>query len=110
MRRLVRRESFWNFRESPIGLEGCPKRILTLVLGASVLALVASVEGYAADLNCSTPTSISTPTTYDNVTVQNGCVLTVDATLTVNNNMTIQSGGVVTHSDRSVIGTGAKLE
>ncbi len=41
---------------------------------------------------------ITVPTAYDNVFVNSGCVLTVDALLTVSGSLTIQTGGVVTHS------------
>src|SRR5580765_4477981 len=47
--------------------------VLAYVLGGS--------RARAAEVICSTPMSISTPTSYDNVTVQSGCVLTVDSTL-----------------------------
>src|SRR5262245_6794712 len=66
---------------------------------ATLIAVsIFSSGALAADLTCSSPTLIDTPATFDNVSVENGCVLTVNALLTVNANMTIRSGGVVTHT------------
>ncbi len=84
--------------------------ISTIVVCASVLSFWGTA--YAQDLIVTGPFTISTDITYDNVVVQSGGVLTVDAVLTVTNDMTIASGGVVTHSLRyesglvlNVIGT-----
>jgi hypothetical protein len=46
----------------------------------AVLVALCGGPAHAADLVCSTPTPSSSPTTYDNVTIQSGCVLTVDTT------------------------------
>jgi YD repeat-containing protein len=69
---------------------------------ALALGLNSPLQG--ADLVCSSPQTISAPTTYENVTIASGCVLTLDTVLTVNQNMTLQSGGSVTHSLRQTSG------
>ncbi|MCB9284728.1 MAG: hypothetical protein H6563_11685 [Lewinellaceae bacterium] len=58
----------------------------------------------AQDLIVNTAVTIGADVTYDNVVVQNGGTLTVNAILTVNDDMVIESGGVVTHSLRNVPG------
>jgi len=77
-----------------------------------LLFTVAAVTGLqAADLVCYTRTTISSPITYDNVTVQRGCVLTVDAALPVNLDMDIESGGLVDGlGDAETLGSGQCAE
>ena len=74
--------------------------LFTFALLLLAALLIPVTDTHAADLICNSATTISTPTTHDNVTVQSGCVLSVDALLTVTVNMTIEPGGVVTHSPR----------
>src|SRR5206468_2314352 len=54
-------------------------RVLIVTVLVSTALLVFTPISHAADLVCTNQAiTISSPTTYDNVTVQNGCVLTVD--------------------------------
>ena len=77
--------------------------VFSLFLGGVLLAAF-SATSQAEDLIVSGTLQITSPATYDNVTVQSTGHLTVDAALTVLGNMTIESGGVVTHSVRLVEG------
>ena len=55
-----------------------PRRLfLSLATLAGALSTL-STPILATDLNCSTEQTISSPATFDNVVVQNGCILTVD--------------------------------
>jgi hypothetical protein len=79
-----------------------PARAVLLAL----FALTAGAAGpaFAEDLTVTGALTISTPTTYDNVTVTGTGVLTLSAPLTVNLDLTIQSGGLVTHALRDTAG------
>jgi hypothetical protein len=66
--------------------------------------IAATFAGQTADLVVSGPMTITSDTTFDNVTVQNGGTLTVQGLLAVTQDMTVQSGGVVTHGVRDTAG------
>jgi hypothetical protein len=55
---------------------------------------------FSQDLVVSDAQTISGTVTYENVTVQDGGVLTVDGVLNVNQDMVVESGGIVTHTLR----------
>src|SRR5712664_1746274 len=61
----------------------------------------------ASELRCpdqTHPVNSTSPSTYDNVTIQSGCTLSADAALAVTGNMTVESGGIVSHSARLLTG------
>ena len=77
-----------------------------LVFAAVTYGLLCANSATASDLTVigPTPVTISSDTTFDNVTVTGTGVLIVDAILTVNVNMTIQSDGKVTHGAADTTG------
>jgi len=77
---------------------------MRIIITLSLFLILSFQVLFADDLVLSTSMTITNDTTFENVTIQAGGILTADAIIVVTNNMTIDSGGIVTHTDRYLAG------